>query len=94
MGGFYHSVLTAHQLLKGIQSNIQKNGGGQALRVLRNACLFEELKTKQFLKIKKLFPKGKLLFPKIKKLIIFAVPSRKLCEVGHFVVKPWVALMI
>ena len=29
MGGFYHSVLTAHQLLKGIQSNIQKNGGGK-----------------------------------------------------------------
>ena len=41
MGGFYHSVLTAHQLLKGIQSNIQKNGGGRAVR---NAFLFEELK--------------------------------------------------
>ena len=30
MGGFYHPVLTDHQLFKGTQSNIQRIGGASA----------------------------------------------------------------
>ena len=88
MGGFYHSVLTAHQLLKGIQSNIQKNGEGRALKGSNVCCTMYIFLQKLHNNCSKMLRKCKPETP------IVAATSRKLCEVGHFLVKAWVALMI